>query len=299
VRAWDNSVPGGPGAVTDCGVRPWEAASGSLGFFVVRGVFSVFRTPLRFEQRKRKIEVAARTEIGNALWRRLGAGTRRGVLISEVLRLPKEPVAERDGSASNWLPAICPVDSNGERTTLRSLGMKACRWGGGRSVGLGRGSDARVFAVGNLLSPARRPLFARFGVRHFRGSERRQGKTPKGLLLSAAGNHRTCLRLEPLLDRRRHPHVGVRKSLRRKINGMKRCGTSSLSENIIVNLWYGRPAAEAGETLTPQVILGQFLTRWKFQGGRGPAEEALRFSRFTDVSVLPAVGWQSVLLCIP
>ena len=124
---------------------------------------------------------AARTMSGNALRRLLGVETRRGVLISEVLRLPKEPVAERDGWACTWLPAIYPIDNGGEGGTLRALGMKPCRWGGGRSVGLGRGSDARVFATGNLLSPAGRPLFARFdgrGQSHFRWYENRD--SPRG-----------------------------------------------------------------------------------------------------------------------
>ena len=159
--------------------------------------------------------------------------------VSEVLRLPKEPNAERDGWASTWLPAIYPADS-GEGVTLRSLGMKPRRWGGERSVGLGRDSDARSCAVGNLLSPAGRPLFARFDgrgqshfrrprlrrgarenwdsppCRHFRGSERRRRKTPKGLLLSAAGNHRTCPCLDPswIADAVRVPMCGSRRDAR-------------------------------------------------------------------------------------
>ena len=99
--------------------------------------------------------------------------------------------------------------------------------------------------------------------------------------------------LGPLLDRRRHPRAGVRRGLRRKINGLKRSGTSSLSENMIVGLWCS-PAAEAGETLPPQVILGQFLTRLKFEGGRGPAEEYPRFSSFLHRRFWSAGGRRAV-----
>ena len=126
---------------------------------VFEELFRFFTTLCVFNNKNKKLGFGD-TENGNALRRLLGVGTRRGVLISEVLRLPKEPVAGGDGWAFTWLPAICPVDSGGKRVTLRSLGMKPCRWGGEKSVGLGRDSDARVFAAGNLLLPAGRPLFA-------------------------------------------------------------------------------------------------------------------------------------------
>jgi len=89
-------------------------------------------------------------------------------------RPPIELAALRDSWSSTWLPAIYPVHNGGEGATLRSLEINREDGAMEGLLALG-GALTRGYRRGRfLLSPAGRPLFARFGLR--------RGSSPYSLL---------------------------------------------------------------------------------------------------------------------